>query len=366
MRILHVLESLAAGGMETTFLNVLRACRTLDPSIEHHVLAFSGGGLEARFREVASHLAIAFDDATIDRHLRHGHDVVHVLFERCAYRLIPRIMARTSTPIVYAKGYDMGGTYRLNEGLDWQADESMLAAADGVTFTTAALAEGYAIPPGRTTVLRKAADIAAFMALPLPTPETPMRIVCVANLHPLKRLGDLITAFRDVRREVPGAELRLVGGGNERERERLTQLAADLGLAGHVSFAGAVRDVAAEIAQARVVALASSTEGVSTALLEGMAAGRPVVATRVGHLETIIDEGVEGYFVEVGDVGAMADRLVRLLRDTTLAHVRGQAARRRASSHDVNDVARDALNALRAAAQSPVRSLAVACGESGS
>jgi len=350
MRVLHVLESLAAGGMETTFLNMLRVFRAIDPAIEHDVLAFSSGRLETPLREASHHLSIAADDATIDAHLRRGYDVVHLLFERCAYRVMPRMVAHSSTPIVYAKGYDMGGTYRLNEGVEWQADESMLAAADGVTFTTAALAEGYAVPAGRTTILRKAADVAPFLALPLPTADTPLRVVCVANLHPLKRLGDLIAAFSHVRRDVQGAELRLVGGSNDRERERLTRLAVDRGLGDCVSFAGSVRDVASEVARARIVALPSSTEGVSTALLEGMAAGPPVVTTRVGHLHTIIDEGVEGFFVDVGDVPAMADRIVRLLRDPRRAGVMGQAARVRASRHDVAGVARDALNALRAAA----------------
>jgi glycosyltransferase involved in cell wall biosynthesis len=82
-----------------------------------------------------------------------------------------------------------------------------------------------------------------------------------------------------------------------------------------------------------------------------MAAARPVVATRVGHLHTIVDEGVEGFFVEVGDVCAMADRIVRLLRDTRLAHAMGLAGRRRAARYDVADVARDVLKALRDAAQ---------------
>lgn len=349
MRVLHVLESLTAGGMETTFLNILRAARTIDTSIEHHVLALAGGRLESPFRDVAGRLTIAANDATVDACVRDGYSAIHILFERTAYRLIPRIVARTSTPVVYAKGYDMAGTYRLNEGLDWQADESLLAAADGATFTTAALAEGYSLPAGRTTVLRKAADIRPFLALPLPDAHTGMRIVCVANLHPLKRLGDLIGACAQVILQIPDAELRLVGGGNDRERERLAQVAADLGVASQVSFAGAVRDVAAEVAQARVVALPSSTEGVSTALIEGMAAGRPIVATRVGHLHTIVDDGVEGFFVEVGDVRMMADRIVRLLRDTPLAAAMGQAGRRRAARHDVADVARDVVSALRAA-----------------
>jgi glycosyltransferase involved in cell wall biosynthesis len=111
--------------------------------------------------------------------------------------------------------------------------------------------------------------------------------------------------------------------------------------------------VAAEVALARVIVLPSSTEGVSTALLEGMAAARPVVATRVGHLHTIVDESVEGFFVDVGDVCAMADRIVRLLCDTRLARAMGLAGRRRAARHDAADVARDVVKAWQEAVRLP-------------
>ena len=350
LRILHVLESLAPGGMETTFLNALRAFRACDAGIRHDMLAFAGGALEPQYREAADVLTVGSDCTTIEASLGGRYDLIHVLFERCAYRLLPQLVGRRPTPVVYGKGYDMGGMYRLNEGLCWQADESMLAAADGVTFTTPDLARGYTLPPGRTTVLRKAADVAPFSALPAPDDSTPLRIACVANLHPRKRLGDLIVALRDVRRVLPEATLRLIGGGNMQEAERLSQLARELGVHDDVSFAGVVRDVPAEIAQARVVALPSSCEGVPTALLEAMAAGRPVVATRVGHVNGIIDDGVEGFLFEVGDVPALTERLTRLLTAPALAHAMGEAARRRAASHDVRQVARELLDALRAAA----------------
>jgi glycosyltransferase involved in cell wall biosynthesis len=350
MRILHVLESFAAGGIETTFLNVLRSFRVEDPSIQHDVLAFAGGPLEQGYREAAHAVRIGGDTATIDAHVSGGYDVAHVLFERCAYRLVPELLARSSTRVVYGKNYDLGGMYRLNEGLRWQADESMLAACDGATFTTPNLAAGYTLPKGRTTVLRKAADVARFRALADPELTTPRRIVCVANLHPRKRLGDLVVAFERVLREVRDAELRLVGGGSEAESDRLMALAAHLGVAERVSLAGLQADVVPEIAQARIVALPSSCEGVPTALLEGMAAGRPAVATDVGHVGSIIDDGVEGYLVALGDVAALADRLTRLLADPALAARMGRAARRRAAAHDVTAVSRRLLGVLRVAA----------------
>ncbi len=349
-RFLHVLESLAPGGMETTFLNMLRAFRDIDPSIEHHVLSFAGGSLEPRYRDAAARVTIACDTETIDANVGAGYDLVHVLFERCAYRVLPRLVARHAVPVVYGKGYDMGGMYRLNEGLIWQADASMLAAVDGITFTTEALARGYSLTSSDGMVLGKAADIEAFERLAPPDVTTPFRILSVANLHPRKRLGDLIAVMPEILVGEPRAELRLVGGGDPLERSRLIDQVSALGLDAHVSFAGHVVDVTVELAAARVLALPSSCEGVPTAALEAMAAARPVVATRVGHVETIVDDGVEGFLVEVGDHSALADRLIRVLSDHEQARAMGEAARQRARHHSVAMVARRLLAVLSAVA----------------
>ena len=77
MRILHVLESFAAGGMETTFLHVLRNFRSADDSIRHDVLAFAGGALEAPYREAAHGVAIGCDPATLATHLAHRPTLCH-------------------------------------------------------------------------------------------------------------------------------------------------------------------------------------------------------------------------------------------------------------------------------------------------
>jgi glycosyltransferase involved in cell wall biosynthesis len=149
---------------------------------------------------------------------------------------------------------------------------------------------------------------------------------------------------------VPDAEVRFVGGGSAAEAARLTSLAAGMNLAGAVSLAGGLADVAPDVARARVMALPSSCEGVPTALLEGMAAGRPVVATRVGHVASIVDDGVEGFLVTPGDIGTLAERLTRLLTRPELAASMGQAARTRAAAHDVAVIARTLLDSLREAA----------------
>ena len=165
-------------------------------------------------------------------------------------------------------------------------------------------------------------------------------------------------ALAAVRARVPDATLRLVGGGDVSAYAALVERAGAAGVADAVTFGGHVADVVPEMAQACVVALPSSCEGVPTVLLEAMAAGRPVVATRSGHVESIVADGIEGFLVPVGDVTGLADRLIRVLNDAALADRLGQAARGRAMRHDVQRIAQTLLDAL--VAFSPVRPLAAA------
>jgi glycosyltransferase involved in cell wall biosynthesis len=154
-----------------------------------------------------------------------------------------------------------------------------------------------------------------------------------------------------MRRSLPSAEVRIVGGGNVDEADRLKNAAADHGVADGFVLAGRTADVAAELASARVVVLPSACEGVATCLLEAMAAARPVVATRVGHVASIIKDGREGFLVNPGDVETLADRLLRLLLDRELAAYMGAEGRRRAANHDVRLVAERLMDVLQSAAE---------------
>ncbi len=339
MRVLHVIESLAPGGIETTFLNVLRAWRAEPPWAVHHVLAFAGGALDGAYREAADAVTVAasFDDQA--RVLHEPWDVVYFTFERCALRLLPLAVSRTRAAVVYGKGYDMAGMFRLNDGVRWQPDESMLWASDHATFTTSALAGGFDVPPERATVLGKAADVRRFTALPPADAATPPRVVCVANLHARKRLGDLVRALAPLRDEVPGLRVRFVGADSSGEGAWLMLEAAALGMADACEIVGRRANVAEDLAVSRIFALPSGCEGVPTAMLEAMAAARPVVMTDVGHVTGALTDGVEGYVVGAGDVPALTARLRALLLDPAACLRMGLAGRARAVAHDVVAVA---------------------------
>ena len=350
MRALHVLESLAAGGIETTFLNALRAWRLEEPWAAHDVLAFAGGALEDAYRACADSVAVTAAPRDLERAVLQPYDVIDFLFDRCAYRLLPFVVGHAPAAVVYGKGYDLGGRVRANHGLAWQPDESLLWGADAATFTTSGLASGYHAPPERVEVLGKAASVERFLSLPPPDAWTPPRIVCVANLHALKRLGDLVVAVSRLRGELPGVRVRFVGADHTGEGERLRGAAREAGVEDACEIVGFHADVAGDLAEARVFALPSGCEGVPTAMLEAMAAARPVVVTDVGHIRSVVDDGVEGFLVAPGDVGALADRLRTLLVDPVRARAMGAAARARARGHDVRTVARRLRSVLERAA----------------
>src|SRR5262249_4735618 len=100
--------------------------------------------------------------------------------------------------------------------------------------------------------------------------------------------------------------------------------------AGRFALPGAVADVPGFLAGLDVAVLPSRAEGMSNALLEYMAAGRPVVATPVGATPEVIEDGVHGLLVQPGDPEALAAAIGRLLSDLALASRLGAAARARA------------------------------------
>src|SRR5207247_9481866 len=111
--------------------------------------------------------------------------------------------------------------------------------------------------------------------------------------------------------------------------EPLRALAVQLGLANDVLFLGPCGNVAELLAVSDVCVLSSSAEGFSNAILEYMAAARPVVATDAGGAREAIQDGETGYVVPVGDDQLMAARISALLRAPEQARAMGAAGQRR-------------------------------------
>ncbi|BDG08186.1 glycosyltransferase [Anaeromyxobacter paludicola] len=207
------------------------------------------------------------------------------------------------------------------------------------------------VDPSKLVVLRNGLDLAAFDAAAAappgpgaPEPGGPL-VVNVANMHhPVKGQPDLLQAMRLVLRELPEARLALIGGGAR--RPALEAQAARLGIAGRVSFLGHRADVPALVARSAVVVSASYAEGISNAVLEGMAARRAVVATAVGGTPELVRDGVTGWLAPPGAPAALAARIRGALRDPIAARRVGQAARRLVAAEFGVEEMRAAYDAL--------------------
>ena len=158
-------------------------------------------------------------------------------------------------------------------------------------------------------------------------------LLFVGNYIEGKGQGDAIEAFHRIAARYPAARLRFVGGDmglakNRQFRAALEQAAAVSRAPRRIEFRGHSDDLTADYAEAFAALNVSASESFSNTCLDASAAGLAVVATRCGGPEEIIDDGVTGFLVPVGDVAAMAERLVWLLDHPDETRAMGEAGRR--------------------------------------
>ena len=208
------------------------------------------------------------------------------------------------------------------------------AAATGTVVNCAAaraaLLADEGPPPETITVLENGVDHARFLAVPPLPPEPPAarRVGAVANLRPVKGLDVFLEAAAWLAREHPDLTFSVAGEGAM--RGPLTASARERGLTDCFHLPGAVADVPKFLGGLDIAVLPSLSEGMSNALLEYMAAARPIVATAVGAAPELIEDGVHGLLVPPGDAGRLAAAINRLLWQPRLARRLAEAARRRA------------------------------------
>jgi phosphatidylinositol alpha-1,6-mannosyltransferase len=170
-------------------------------------------------------------------------------------------------------------------------------------------------------------------------------IVSVARLAPNRGHELLLAGFRELLADTPTARLLLVGKGET--RGRLEQLVTDLGLASHVTFTGyRDRDLPSVLAAADCFALmAAGSDDSCRAALEAMAAGRAVVARRVGALPETVAHGETGVLVDDDTPAGVAAALRAVVADRARAGAMGAAARRRAEQEFTRERAVDTVEA---------------------
>ncbi|HEY3076055.1 MAG TPA: glycosyltransferase family 4 protein [Burkholderiales bacterium] len=175
-----------------------------------------------------------------------------------------------------------------------------------------------------------------------PEPGAPLRLIYVGRLVPGKGLLETVEGLRLARSR--GIAARLVIAGNGPEEARLRRYVREAGLGRDVSFVGAAygEHKAQLLSQADALVLASYTEGLPYALLEGMAAGVVPIVTPVGAIPDVVAGGEHGVFVAPRDAEALAQAIATIAQDrAALARMSAACRKHIAGEYSIERVARD-------------------------
>jgi N-acetyl-alpha-D-glucosaminyl L-malate synthase BshA len=287
------------------------------------------------FREPQYALSLATAIVQVSRH--YHLDVVHAHYavpHAAAAYLARQIMTAHPTDRVPCVMTTLHGTDITLVGSDPSYAETVafcIDQSDGVTAVSESLRADTCQRLGITReigVIPNFVDAARFTRRDLPRRvDRRPRVVHISNFRPVKRIAAVVDVFARVRAQLP-ATLVLVGEGPELAPAQ--QRLQALGLGADVEYAGERLDIVDVLSQADVFLLPSATESFGLAALEAMACEVPVVASRVGGLPEVIDDGVTGFLHPPDDIDGMAESIVRLVHDPAL-HTRVATAARAAA-----------------------------------
>ncbi len=243
-------------------------------------------------------------------HTFHGH-VLRGYFnpvQTLAFRLLERRLAKVSTRLIAVSEQVRDDLVRLGVA----PKEKFVVIRLGIELDQRVDHDGAA----RTATRRL-----------LGAPEDAFLVGWIGRMTAVKNTDEVLKSLRLLHDRGVDAWLCMVGDGPD--RERLERLANELGVVRRCLFPGYQTDVGRFYAAFDALLLPSVNEGTPVSAIESLAAERPVVATRVGGVPDVVDDGEDGYLVELGATDELADRLERLARDPDLRARFGQAGRER-------------------------------------
>jgi glycosyltransferase involved in cell wall biosynthesis len=262
--------------------------------------------------------------------LRHGVDLVHthhftqLFYSALGAKLAGARVIHTEHSVDHLKRRSLRIALRL---LSLLCDRVIAIGEDSARALSRA-----GVPARKLMVICAGVDVARFRACrsesrrALGLQQSDRVASIVARLSPEKNHQLLLDAFAEVVARVEAAKLLIVGDGPQREEIR--QEIARLGLQKSAFMLGVRRDLPMILAASDVFVLSSDREGLPIAVLEAMAAAKPIVTTSVGDLPLIVRHGETGLLVARRDRAALADALTRLLSDDELASRLGKNGRR--------------------------------------
>lgn len=358
VRIAHVIPTLRLGGLE----HIVALLTSRLPNYIENVVITPGadGPMRERFPDGVRVIAMAEDHkpdrwnalrmARLFRSLRP--DVVHSRNWSCVDAIVGARLA--GVPIVVHGEHGRGADDPEGRNISRRVGRWLLAPMVTQFVTVSRdlarwLAEDVRLSPAKILAICNGVDTGRFApggrsaaraALGIASDSIVMGTV--ARLDPVKDQVGLLRAFA----QVGDPRTVLVIAGDGPCRAELEAAVSALGLDGRVRLLGERKDVPRILTALDVFVLPSLGEGISNTILEAMATGLPVIATRVGGNPELISEGVTGILVEPRSPAALAVAMRQYLGDPRLASQHGRAARERAQSMFSLEVMVDAYEEL--------------------
>ena len=266
-------------------------------------------------------------------------DIVHTHLNACMY-CAPWVMVHRAkllhtihnVPEKEAAGFRrklMGYLYRIGKAVPVAISERNRELT----------AQFYGLSPKKVEMVVNPVDLGAFKDdLRIPWENRTYDFINVARFEPQKNQTGLIKAFsRFIRDGHPDSKLAIVGDGSL--RLSCEQLTRELGIACNVDFLGKRDDIAALMQDSKCFILPSDYEGLPMTILEAMAAGLPVLATSVGGVPDVVEDGVTGLLVPAGDEDALVAAMERMVLSDACLESMSREADSIVSSYDCEQVA---------------------------
>jgi sugar transferase (PEP-CTERM/EpsH1 system associated) len=343
--VVHVVHSLGTGGLENGVVNLVNNAK---PRFRHVIVCMTTQGvMRDRLRPDVEVFALG---------KRPGQDLAALLrLVRLIRRLRPAIVhsrnwaAFDAVPAARLAGVrflvhgEHGREAADPEGLNARRNRIRRLLAPLVShFVTVSrdlrrwLVEDVRVPAHKVSTIPNGVDLTRFSpggrreareALGLPA-DGPV-VGTVGRLDPVKDHAGLVRAFATLMRAYPDAVLVVAGDGPC--HHELAGLVTELGAGRRVRLLGERRDVPQLLTAMDLFVLPSIAEGMSNTILEAMATGLPVVATKVGGTQELVEDGATGRLVPPKDPRALAEAIAGYLDDPHLRTIHGKASRQRVS-----------------------------------
>ena len=283
-----------------TFFKVYRIIRKFKPQIVHSHTAKAG---------TIGRLAAKLAGVPIVIHTFHGH-VFHSYFSRLKtnfFLLIERFCGRFTDRVITISQRQFDDI----RGFKVIREDRIVVVSLGLDL------EGFVKFSHRNGEVRRELGVSDNCKL----------VGIVGRLVPIKNHNLFFDAARRITEKLTDVRFVVVGDGEL--RDELRGFIQKLGIEDKVSFLGWRNDLAKIYSDLDVLVLTSLNEGTPVAVIEAMASEVPVVATRVGGVPDLVDDGVTGYLVESGDKVGLVEAITKVLNNPEEAHMMGEAGRRK-------------------------------------